>query len=183
MRSRAASALLCALIPAYSCAPSAVNRTIDDLQGVVDQATLIIDIHGSTAAANLQDKQEQAKALLFAKSASRAAWLSVSESNSKDSVSQKNERIASFFSEVPIPSLDAEANGNVKAGEEQLVSAIQLLLGQLQSNQSAIAANPRTGDAVPSSIPQSLTSHLNQIRQRAIGNISAADLAIQRLQR
>ncbi len=167
----------------YSCTRNDVNNTIEEIQSVVDQAKLVIDILQPSPAANLRDKQEQTTALLFAEAASRAAWLSVSESNSNDSVSKKNEKIAAYFSEVPLPSLDPIASGNVKVGEEQLIGSIQLLLGQLQSNRSAIAANPLTRDAVPLSIPQPLTMHLNKIRQQAIDNISAADVAIQRLNR
>lgn len=176
------SLILCALLVICSCTPDDASQTIGDIQAVVEQAGITVSILQSASAKNPRDKAEELAALSFAEAASRAAWLSVSESNSKDSISEKNEKITGYFTKVPLLSPDQFSNQNVKVGEEQLTGSIKLLLGRLQSSRSAMADHPGIGDIVPRSIPQTLTSHLNEIRQGAIDNITAANLLIERLQ-
>ena len=171
---------VCALLVMCCCTPNEAKQTIGDIQAVVEQAGVTVSIVQATTAKNPREKQEELEALAFATAASRAAWLSVSESNSRDSISEKNQKITGYFSQVPLLSSHQLANTTVIAGEEQLTGSIKLLLGRLQSNRSAIAAHPGLGDVVPESIPQAVTIRLNQIRQRAIDNITSADLLIER---
>jgi len=177
-------AFLCAVtvLCTAACTPSEVDQTVSDIQAVVDEAGTVVSILQTTPMVRPREKEEDVAALKFAQAASRAAWFCASESNSKDSFFQRNEKLTDYFRSVKMPDVRDIQDPQERAAIEGLASGIDILRGRVEGNRVQMRALPRKGDGVVTAIPATITSRLLRIRTQASETITTADRLLEQAQ-
>lgn len=162
-----------------SCTPTEINETITDIGDVVQRAdTVIAILQASGAPAALRQKSQYISFVRFAEQADLAAWRAAAETNSKESLNEKNEKIDNLLKDIKRPDFSQVSNPSERGALESLASSIDLLRGRLQGNREAIKAKPEMGDVVPQAIPATITGKLQKIRAEASQGTAAAQALI-----
>lgn len=169
--------LLCLVIALCTdaCGPSESSRTVDDLQDIANQAGTVVNIVQSSRPQSNQEREDNLSALKFAAAASRAAWLAASESNSIDSLPERNLKVAEAFSAINAPDLGQGRDLPARAAVDTLQSGIDILRGRLQESEAQIRASRRAEDRIPTEIPAAMTGRLQKIKEKATETLARSN--------
>ncbi len=143
-----------------ACTPSEADQTIGDIQAVVNEAGTVVSIFQTTPELHPPNKENNIAALQFAEAASRAVWLSASESNSTDSLFDRNEKLAGYFKSIKTPDLNKIQDPQERAATEGLASGIDILRGRLEENRVAVRAPSKKRRGAVTAIPATVSNRL-----------------------